>query len=75
MKYYFIINKWAGARHSAETWQKMHHLLVQNQVEFDSVVTEYPRHATELAQQFATSHRKGVDNCRVWRGWHPHGSS
>lgn len=59
MKYYFIINKWAGARHSAETWQKMHHLLVQNQVEFDSVVTEYPRHATELAQQFATSHRKG----------------
>jgi YegS/Rv2252/BmrU family lipid kinase len=59
IKYYFIVNKWAGARHSAQTWEKLHQLLLQNEVQFERVVTEYPQHATKLACEFANQHPKG----------------
>lgn len=54
--YYFIVNKWAGARHSVQTWDKLHQYLLQNEVQFERAVTEYPKHATELAQKFADGH-------------------
>lgn len=54
--YYFIVNKWAGAQHSVQTWDKLHQYLLQNEVQFERAVTEYPKHATELAQKFADEH-------------------
>lgn len=59
INYYFIINKWAGAKHSAQTWEKLHQYLLQNEVQFERVITEYPKHATELAQNFADQHPTG----------------
>lgn len=59
IKYYFIVNKWAGAHHSAQTWERLHQLLVQNAVNFERVVTKYPQHATQLAQEFADLHPQG----------------
>lgn len=59
IKYYFIVNKWAGAHHSAQTWEQLHQLLVQNAVNFERVVTKYPQHATQLAQEFADLHPQG----------------
>ncbi|AEV94380.1 diacylglycerol/lipid kinase family protein [Pediococcus claussenii] len=53
MKYFFIVNRHAGADRSANVWDEVHQLLVQKKINFDAVETEYPQHAIQLARDFA----------------------
>lgn len=59
MKYYFIVNQFAGAEHSVAAWNTVQLILRQRKIPFEFTITEYAKHATKLAQEFAEDHESG----------------
>lgn len=50
MDYFFIINPVAGMGKGLKVWEKIKDYLNNEKVKFEYKITEYPRHATEIAK-------------------------
>lgn len=50
MDYFFIVNPVAGLGKGLKVWQKIENYLNSEKVKFDYKITEYPKHATEIAK-------------------------
>lgn len=53
-KWLVIVNPKAAVGKSGEDWPKIKQLLINEGVEFDSVLTEYPQHAIEITRNAIT---------------------
>lgn len=51
MDYFFIINPVAGLGKGLKVWEKLKDYLIKEKIKFDYKITEYPRHATEIAKE------------------------
>ena len=51
--YYFIVNYTGGSGNAKKTWNRVHFLLKQKDIEYKAYVTKYGGHASELAARIS----------------------
>ena len=51
--YYFIVNYTGGSGKAKKTWDRVHFLLKQKNIEYKAYVTKYGGHASELAKRIS----------------------
>lgn len=53
MKYVFLINPFSGKKNGKDTMELIHKCCKKRELEYQIITTEYPNHATKLAQQYS----------------------
>ncbi|MGB9843418.1 MAG: diacylglycerol/lipid kinase family protein [Caldisericia bacterium] len=51
MDYFFIVNPVAGMGKGLKVWEKLKDYLSKEKIKFEYKLTEYPKHATEIAKE------------------------
>ena len=52
--YYFIVNYTGGSGNARRTWNKVHYLLNEKNIEYKAYVTKKPGHAKKLAEKISS---------------------
>ena len=75
MKYVFLVNPFSGKKSGIQVSELIDKIAKERNLDYEIVVTQYPNHATELAEQYSDDNTVIVALAAMVQPWKQHEAS